>query len=200
MKVHSLTIPGLLLIDPRDEGDALARFTYFFDQREFSRQGLPADFVQEHGSLYRRAGTVRGLHAQRGTGEQIKLVRVASGRIHDVVVDVRRGSPTYGRHEAVELSAENRRMLLVPVGLAHGFCTLEPDTEVVFRLTNYNDRETQCGLLWNDPALGIDWPCGETPAHLFEMDRHWPTLAGYPPVFSFRAPPKDGPPADASPC
>lgn len=199
MKVHPLTIPGLLLIDPRDEGDALARFTYFFDHREFSRLGLPADFVQEHGSLYRRAGTVRGLHAQRGTGEQIKLVRVANGRIHDVVVDLRRGSPTYGRHEAVELSAENRRMLLVPVGLAHGFCTLEPDTEVVFRLTNYNDRATQCGLLWNDPALGIDWPCGDAPAHLFELDRHWPTLTRYPPVFSFQAPPMDGPPADASP-
>ncbi|MEZ5654023.1 MAG: dTDP-4-dehydrorhamnose 3,5-epimerase [Burkholderiaceae bacterium] len=200
MKVHSFDIPGLMLIEPRDEGDALARFTYFFDRREFSRLGLPVEFVQEHGSRYHQTGTVRGLHAQRGHGEQIKLVRVASGRIHDVVVDVRRGSPTYGRHESIELSADDRRMLLVPIGLAHGFCTLEPDTEVVFRLTNYNDRETQCGLLWNDPALGIDWPCGDAPAHLFELDRTWPTLAQYPPAFSFRAPPTDATPADGSRC
>ncbi|MEZ5660672.1 MAG: dTDP-4-dehydrorhamnose 3,5-epimerase [Burkholderiaceae bacterium] len=199
MKVHTLSIPGLLLIEPRDDQDPQARFTYFFDQREFARAGLPVDFVQEHGSRYRPAGTLRGLHAQRGPGEQIKLVRVANGRVNDVVVDVRQGSPTFGRHETVELSAANRRMLLVPVGLAHGFCTLEPDTEVVFRLTNYNDRETQCGLLWNDPALGIDWPCGDEPAHIFDMDRHWPTLADYPPAFRFPAQPTTVPRADASP-
>jgi dTDP-4-dehydrorhamnose 3,5-epimerase len=118
---------------------------------------------------------VRGLHFQTAPHVQTKIVGVAHGRIHDVVVDVRHGSPTFGRHVVVELAAGWRR-LVVPPGFAHGFCTLEPDTEVVFALSDFNAPDLLRGLSWNDPALGIEWPCADSPALLFDVDRRWPGL------------------------
>jgi dTDP-4-dehydrorhamnose 3,5-epimerase len=131
--------------------------------------------VQSHASRYATRHTVRGLHFQ--TTPQTKLVRVAQGRIHDVVVDIRRQSPTYGQHASVGLAAGDWTQLLVPPGFAHGFCTLEADTEVAFLLDDYNDPARLRGLLWSDPRLGIVWPCGDAPGWLPEIDRGWPALA-----------------------
>ena len=185
MQTIELELPGLKTVMPDVQGDENGEFSYFHDEREYARLGLPAAFVQAHGSFYPKRWTVRGLHCQRAPHAQHKLVRVVRGRIFDVVVDVRRGSPTYGRGESVELSAANRKMLLVPIGFAHGFCTLEPDTEVVFRLTAYNHPASQSGIVWNDPALGIDWPCGNAPAWVFPFDRDLPRLADYVTGFNF---------------
>ena len=131
-------------------------------------------------------GTVRGLHFQKPPQAQTKVVRVARGRIWDVCVDIRRDSPTYGHHAVVELEGGDWRQLHVPPGFAHGFCTLEDNTEITFRLTADNNREYAGGLLWNDPVLGIDWPCGTQPAWVFPVDRQWPTLEALSSPFQHR--------------
>jgi dTDP-4-dehydrorhamnose 3,5-epimerase len=177
METTSLGLDGLFVIEPDVSGDDNGRYSYYYSERGFRDAGAAAQYVQEHASRYRLRHTVRGLHFQRPPHAQHKVVRVARGRIWDVCVDVRRGSPTYGRHAAIELAAGDWRQLHVPPGFAHGFCTLEPDTEVTFRLTDYNDRAFAGGLLWNDPALGIAWPCGDAPAHVYPADREWPQLA-----------------------
>lgn len=153
------------------------RFSHYFSERDFSALGLAGHYVQEHASRYAARHTVRGLHFQTTPRPQTKVVRVQRGRIHDVIVDIRRHSPTFGRHAAVELAAGDWTQLHVPPGFAHGFCTLEPDTEVVFRLSDYNETSLLRGLRWNDPALGIAWPCGDTPAFVYDVDLGWPVIA-----------------------
>lgn len=176
LRFESLALNGLMLIHPDISGDDQSRFTYHYQATDFEAAGLPSNFVQEHASRYGPLHTVRGLHFQKPPYAQYKMVRVARGRIHDVVVDVRRGSPTWGQHVSVTLDAEGWLQLMVPPGFAHGFCTLEPATEVVFSLTEPNRREYLGGLLWNDPGLGIDWPCGEQPGLLLPVDTQWPAL------------------------
>jgi len=171
-----LAIEGLCLLRAAISEQPGARFSYFHDERDFAALGLPR-IVQQHASRYALRHTVRGLHFQTVPHAQTKIVGVAKGRIHDVVVDIRRASPAYGRHVSVELAAGEWTQLMVPPGFAHGFCTLEPDTEVVFRLSDFNDPALLRGLRWDDPALRIDWPCGATPARLFDVDRAWPALA-----------------------
>lgn len=129
-----------------------------YSARDLGAAGIHLIFVQDNHSHSAEAGTVRGLHFQTPPFEQDKLVRVTRGRILDVVFDIRKGSPTYGQHVAVELSADNWAQLLVPVGFAHGLCTLEPDTEVLYKVTNFYSAESDKGVRWNDPALGIAWP------------------------------------------
>lgn len=126
---------------------------------------------------------MRGLHFQKPPHAQGKLVRVARGAIFDVAVDIRRGSPTYGRHVTAVLSAENWAQLWVPAGFAHGFCTLEPDTEVLYKVTDYYTPECDCGLRWNDPELGIEWPVKRDEAIVSDKDRSHPALADLEPVF-----------------
>lgn len=176
IRASPLPLSGLLLLEPAESTAPNARFSYFYDERDFAALGLPR-VVQQHASRYALRHTVRGLHFQAPPLAQTKIVGVAAGAIHDVVVDVRRGSPTYGQHLAVELSAGWRR-LVVPPGFAHGFCTLEANTEVVFWLSEFNEPTHLRGLLWNDPALAIAWPCATEPAQVFDVDRGWPTLAG----------------------
>ena len=185
METTQLGLPGLFVIEPDRSSDAGGAYTYYYGERDFARAGAASHYVQEHASRYPRRHTVRGLHFQKPPHAQHKVVRVASGRIWDVCVDVRRGSPTYGRHAVVELAAGDWRQLHVPPGFAHGFCTLEPDTEIAFRLTDYNDRAHAGGLLWNDPQLAIAWPCGDAPAWVAPVDREWPTLAALDSPFSF---------------
>lgn len=170
-----LPLAGLCLLAPAVSVQPGARFSYFHDDRDLAALGLPR-IVQQHASRYDARHTVRGLHFQDLPHAQTKLVGVAAGRIHDVVVDIRRDSPTHGRHVALELAAGWSR-LVVPPGFAHGFCTLEPDTEVVFSLSDYNEPALLRGLRWDDAALGIAWPCGNRPAKVFDVDRHWPGLA-----------------------
>jgi dTDP-4-dehydrorhamnose 3,5-epimerase len=170
-----LPISGLRLLRAAISTQPDARFAYFHDERDFTALGLPR-IVQQHASRYALRHTVRGLHFQTEPRAQVKIVSVAHGRIHDVVVDIRRASPSFGQHVSVELAAGEWTQLVVPPGFAHGFCTLEPDTEVVFRLSDFNEPDLLRGLCWSDPALGIDWPCGASPARVFDIDQAWPRL------------------------
>lgn len=170
-------IAGLMLIEPRKFGDHRGFFSEVYNRKRLAEQGFDRDFVQDNHSLSVEVGVVRGLHYQSPPFAQDKLVRVVRGAILDVAVDIRRGSPTFGDHAAVALSAENWRQLLVPAGFAHGFVTLEPNTEVVYKVTAFYAPEHDHGLLWSDPALGIDWGIDPAAAHLSDKDRVQPRLS-----------------------
>jgi len=179
MEVVSLAIPDVKLITPRRFADPRGFFAETFSRRRFAEAGLTAEYVQDNQSLSRPAGTVRGLHFQRPPHAQAKLVRVLRGAILDVAVDIRPGSPTYGRHVTAELSAERGTMIFVPEGFAHGFCTLSADTEVFYKVSRDYAPQHEGGILWNDPALGIGWPVGPADAVLSDRDRKWPTLSEF---------------------
>lgn len=170
-------IEGPLLVSARRFGDARGVFAETYSRRDFIALGIPDEFVQDNQSRSAAIGTVRGLHFQTAPHAQAKLVRVLRGRILDVAVDLRPGSPSYARHVSVELSAENGLMLWVPVGFAHGFVTREPDTEVAYKVTDTYAPACDGGIAWNDPALGIDWGVGAAEATLSDKDRRLPRLA-----------------------
>jgi dTDP-4-dehydrorhamnose 3,5-epimerase len=142
-----------------------------------SAAGINLRFVQENHSLSRAMGTIRGLHFQIGESAQAKLVRCSRGSILDVAVDIRGGSPTLGRHIALVLNAQNWKQLFVPVGFAHGYCTLEPDTEVLYKVSAYYDPACERGLAWDDPTVAINWPFGPLEVVLADKDRTYPRLA-----------------------
>ena len=146
------------LIKPQRHGDHRGFFAETYSRREYSELGIDVEFVQDNHSLSREVGTLRGLHFQSPPRAQAKLVRCGRGAIFDVAVDIRRGSPTYGQWEGYELTAENGEQLYIPVGFAHGFVTLEPDSEIVYKCSDYYAPETEGAVLWNDPDIGIDWP------------------------------------------
>jgi dTDP-4-dehydrorhamnose 3,5-epimerase len=151
----------VLILTPRRFGDARGFFAETWNLRQFEEAGIAADFVQDNHSLSARAGTVRGLHFQAPPHAQGKLVRCGRGRLFDAVVDIRRGSPTWGRWTGVELSAGNGRQLWVPEGFAHGFATLEDDTEIVYKCTGYYAPKAEGAVRWD--SCGIEWPLGGTP-------------------------------------
>ena len=177
MQVIDTDIPAVKILVPKKHGDARGFFSETFSGRAMRDAGLPADFVQDNHSLSAERGVVRGLHFQLPPMAQDKLVRVIRGAIRDVAVDIRRGSPTFGRHVAVELSADNWRQLLVPAGFAHGFVTLEPNTEVAYKVTNHYSQPHDRGLRWDDPALAIDWGVDPATATLSAKDKVQPLLA-----------------------
>ncbi len=177
LETTALGIADVKIIRPFKQGDARGFFSETYNLREFAAAGMELPFVQDNHSLSARAGTVRGLHYQSPPFAQDKLVRVVRGRIFDVALDIRRGSPSFGRHVTAEISAEAWNQIFVPVGFAHGFVTLEPDTEVVYKVTNYYAPEHDHGILWNDPALGIEWPVQEQKAVVSHKDRVNPRLA-----------------------
>ncbi|THF80848.1 dTDP-4-dehydrorhamnose 3,5-epimerase [Cohnella fermenti] len=158
MKVTSTNLPGALLIEPAVFGDNRGFFMESYNAGSFAENGIAMTFVQDNHSLSAEAGVLRGLHYQLNPKAQTKLVRVVAGAIYDVIVDIRRGSPTYGQWQGFILSASNKRQLLVPKGFAHGFCTLAPNTEVLYKVDELYSPEHDRGIAWNDPALGIDWP------------------------------------------
>ncbi|MFL7902672.1 dTDP-4-dehydrorhamnose 3,5-epimerase [Azospirillum argentinense] len=177
MDVVSLDIPDVKIIRPKRFGDHRGFFSETYSRKAFEAAGLLYDFVQDNQSLSAEVGTVRGLHFQLPPFAQDKLVRVVKGAILDVAVDIRKGSPTYGRHVSAVVSAEEWNQILVPIGFAHGFCTLEPNTEVIYKVTNFYSAEHDRGLLWNDPDLGIDWPVAADKALLSDKDRKQPRFA-----------------------
>ncbi|QCO00355.1 dTDP-4-dehydrorhamnose 3,5-epimerase (plasmid) [Azospirillum argentinense] len=177
MDVVSLDIPDVKIIRPKKFGDHRGFFSETYSRKAFEAAGLLYDFVQDNQSLSAEVGTVRGLHFQLPPFAQDKLVRVVKGAILDVAVDIRKGSPTFGRHVSAVVSAEEWNQILVPIGFAHGFCTLEPNTEVIYKVTNFYSAEHDRGLLWNDPDLGIDWPVAADKALLSDKDRKQPRFA-----------------------
>jgi dTDP-4-dehydrorhamnose 3,5-epimerase len=183
--VQALAIPEVKLVSPPIFRDGRGFFSETYNREAFTAAGIGATFVQDNHSLSRARGVVRGLHFQSAPHAQAKLVRVVRGAILDVAVDIRRGSPTYGRHVAVTLSAENWAQLWVPEGFAHGFCTLEPDTEVVYKVTDVYAPECDKGLAFDDPALGIPWPVSAAEAVLSDKDRRHPRLRDLPAYFTY---------------
>jgi dTDP-4-dehydrorhamnose 3,5-epimerase len=168
---------------PNRHGDARGWFSETYRADKLAAAGIANDFVQDNQSFSAPAFTVRGLHFQTPPAAQAKLVRVLSGSILDVAVDLRRTSATFGRHVAVRLDAEGGEQLFVPAGFAHGFCTLEPDTMVAYKVDAYYSPENDRNLVWNDPDLGIAWPVDEAQAALSDKDRAAPRFAALGPVF-----------------
>lgn len=152
------SIAEVKLIAPKRFGDERGWFAEVYSETAFSALGIDARFVQINHSLSRSVGTLRGLHLQRPPHSQAKLVRCTHGRIFDVVVDVRRGTPTYGKWVGTELSLENGRQLFIPAGFLHGFVTLEPDTEVIYMVSDFYAPQCEDGVRWDDPAVAIEWP------------------------------------------
>src|SRR3954452_6074274 len=177
MQVEDTAIAAVKIITPKKFGDARGFFSEVYSRKAWRELGLDYEFVQDNHSYSAEIGVVRGLHFQTAPFGQDKLVRVARGRVLDVAVDLRQGSPTFGKHVAVELSAANWRQLLVPIGFAHGFCTLEPDCEVLYKVTNIYSPAHDKGLAFDDPALEIDWGVDPTRAVLSDKDRRHPRLA-----------------------
>ncbi|PLX38668.1 MAG: dTDP-4-dehydrorhamnose 3,5-epimerase [Hyphomicrobiales bacterium] len=185
MQVEPTAIPGVLIVTPKRHSDARGFFSEVYNTERWREAGIDADFVQDNQSLSREAGTIRGLHFQIPPREQGKLVRVTHGSILDVAVDIRRGSPTFGQVVEVELSAVNWRQLWLPAGMAHGFCTLERDTEVIYKVTAGYAPEAERGIAFDDPALGIGWPVSGKQAILADRDRTFPPLSELPDYFTF---------------
>jgi dTDP-4-dehydrorhamnose 3,5-epimerase len=171
MDVKHLSLPGLTLLKPRKFADSRGHFVETYNERTFEQAGITIRFVQDNQSFSAARGTVRALHFQLPPAPQTKLVRVLQGSIFDVGVDLRIGSPTYGRWEGVRLDAEGGEQLLVPRGCAHGFCTLEPSTVVAYKVDAFYAPASDSGLIWNDPDLAVDWPVGGSEAVLSDKDQ-----------------------------
>ena len=178
-------IEGVVVVCPKRFGDARGWFSETWNRARFAEAGLDYDWVQDNHSRSAEAGTLRGLHYQAPPKAQAKLVRCVAGRIWDVAVDVRPGSATYGRHVGVELGAGDGRQLLVPRGFLHGFVTLEPGTEVLYKVDDTYSREHDGAVAWDDPELAIPWPWAGTPV-LSDKDRAAPRLAGWTNPFGDR--------------
>jgi dTDP-4-dehydrorhamnose 3,5-epimerase len=183
MQFIDTAIPDVKILLPKKHGDHRGFFSEVYSRKLFDAAGVTADFVQDNHSLSAEAGVVRGLHFQLPPMAQAKLLRVVRGGILDVAVDVRRSSPTFGKHVAEVISAENWKQIFIPPGFAHGFRTLEPNTEVIYKVTAFYSPEHDRGIRWNDPALGIDWGVVEPNAILSDRDRKHPTLAAAPDLF-----------------
>jgi len=184
VKVTDSKLPGLVHHTPRRHGDQRGFFAETYSQRAYAALGVDAAFVQDNHSVSAAVGTVRGLHFQAPPAAQAKLVRCGRGAIFDVAVDIRRGSPTYGRWSGYTLSAENGAQLYIPVGFAHGFATLEPDSEIIYKCSDYYAPETEGALRWDDPDIGIKWPLTSAPV-LSKKDAAAPLLACFNSPFTF---------------
>lgn len=175
MEVIKTDIEGPVIIEPRIFGDARGYFFESYSEREFREKVADVTFVQDNESRSRR-GVLRGLHFQAPPFAQSKLVRVVVGAVLDVAVDLRRNSPTYGRHVAVELTADNHRQFFIPRGFAHGFSVLSDDVIFQYKCDNFYAPQSEGAIAWNDPALGIDWRLGDADIILSEKDMHHPLL------------------------
>jgi dTDP-4-dehydrorhamnose 3,5-epimerase len=183
VEICSLAIPDVKLITTSRNSDARGYFRETFQRDAFARQGIDRDFIQDNESGSDRPGTVRGLHFQRPPFAQTKLVRVLLGRILDVAIDLRRSSRTFGQHVTAELRGGTDEQLLIPIGFAHGFCTLEPDTVVSYKVDQVYSPSHDGGVNWADPRLAIDWPVAAADAILSEKDRGLPMLDELAPIF-----------------
>ncbi|WP_341858167.1 dTDP-4-dehydrorhamnose 3,5-epimerase [Sinorhizobium medicae] len=172
LEVRPLSLGGVLEIVPRKFGDERGFFSETFNAETLAAQGVELSFVQDNHSYSALAGTLRGLHYQLPPKAQAKLVRVVRGRVFDVVVDIRKGSPSFAKWLGLELSAERWNQILVPAGFAHGFVTLEPETEVLYKVTEHYSAEHERSIRFDDPAIGIGWPVAADRLQLSAKDRN----------------------------
>lgn len=184
MRVESLDIPAVRLIVPRRFPDGRGWFAETYSRRALAGFGIADDFVQDNHAYSGRRGTIRGLHFQLPPHAQAKIVRVARGSIYDVAVDLRRGSPTYGGFVGAVLSAENGAQLYIPAGFAHGLCTLEDDTEVLYKASDFYAPALEGSIRWDDPDIGIPWPLEGGQPVIAARDAEAPTLAAFDSPFT----------------
>lgn len=184
MDITRLAIPDVLVLTPPKFADHRGFLSETFRTNGMAAFGVDFPWLQENHSHSTKTGTVRALHFQAGPA-QAKLVRVLRGAIFDVAVDIRRGSPTYGKHVSAVLSADNWTQIYVPAGFAHGFCTLEPETAITYKTSAYWDPALEGGLRWNDPDFGIDWPVKPADAILSERDSNWAPFARFESPFTW---------------
>ncbi|MGB9366368.1 MAG: dTDP-4-dehydrorhamnose 3,5-epimerase [Xanthobacteraceae bacterium] len=185
MDVRNLDLPGLVLLKPRRFADTRGYFVETYNERTLAGIGIAARFVQDNQSYSRSRGTIRGLHFQSPPAAQAKLVRVVQGSVYDVAVDLRARSPAYGRWEGTTLTASEGEQLFVPRGFAHGFCTLEPDTVVAYKVDAFYAPASDSGLIWNDPMLAIDWPVRPSQAVLSDKDLRLGGFDGFESPFRY---------------
>jgi len=183
MKITETAIKGLLIIEPRVFDDPRGYFYESYNKSKFAEAGIDVDFVQDNQSLSQK-GAVRGLHGQANPYAQGKLVRVIRGAVIDVAVDIRKNSPTYGKHVSVELSGDNKLQLWIPAGFLHGFSTLEDDTIFTYKVNNYYNKESEIGVIWNDTDLGIDWGIAKRDILLSPKDEVLPAFSSFQSPFS----------------
>jgi dTDP-4-dehydrorhamnose 3,5-epimerase len=188
MEILKTAIEDVKLIRPARHADSRGFFSEVFKESELRKHAIEIVFVQDNHSLSVNRGVIRGLHYQIAPFAQAKLLRVVAGSIFDVAVDIRGGSPSFGRHVAIVLSATDWNQILIPEGFAHGYCTLEPNTEVLYKVNAYYSPEHDRGLLWNDPALGIAWPVSADEALVSDRDRKHPVLSRLPQHFRYEPP------------
>lgn len=186
MEIRPLEIADVKLVIPRIHRDARGFFSETYSRQQMSAAGIATEFVQDNHSLSLEAGTLRGLHFQVPPHAQDKLVRVTRGSVFDVAVDIRVGSPTFGQHVSAVISAENWTQMWIPAGFAHGYCTLEPNTEVIYKVTDYYAPDCDRGLQWDDAGLGIKWPVDRDAARLSDRDRKQPALKELTSTFVFQ--------------
>lgn len=187
MQIELTDLPGVVILTPARFGDSRGFFSESWNRSRMAAAGFDLDFVQDNHSLSAKAGTIRGLHFQAPPHAQAKLVRCGQGRLFDVAVDIRAGSPTYGKWVGVELSAENGRQLLIPAGFLHGFVTREDGTEVIYKCTDVYAPACDGGIRWDDPTIGIDWALGDLSPVLSDKDAKAPLLADFQTPFTFEA-------------
>lgn len=187
LDVEKLAIPGVLLIRPKKFGDARGYFSETYNLRAYQEAGIGCTFVQDNQSLSAQKGTIRGLHFQTPPEPQAKLVRVLRGAIFDVAVDLRQGSPTYGKWCGATLTGEAGEQLFVPRGFAHGFCTLVPDTEVAYKVDGFYAPGCDAGLRFDDPDIGVAWPLDGVAALVSDKDAKAPFLRDFQSPFSYEA-------------
>jgi dTDP-4-dehydrorhamnose 3,5-epimerase len=185
VEIRPLSIADVKLVIPKIHRDARGFFSETYSRRAMSEAGIATEFVQDNHSGSVSVGTLRGLHFQVPPHAQGKLFRVARGSVFDVAVDIRVGSPTFGQHASAILSAESWMQIWIPAGFAHGYCTLEPNTEVIYKVTDYYFPDCDRGLQWDDAALDIKWPVDPTKVRLSDKDRRQPALKELAPAFKF---------------
>ncbi len=178
MNITTTNIEGLLIIEPRVFPDDRGYFYESYNKQKFAGIGITADFVQDNQSFSQK-GALRGLHAQADPFAQGKLVRVLKGSVLDIVVDIRKSSPTYGQHVTIELTGDNHKQFWVPAGFLHGFVTLQDETIFTYKVTNFYDKASEIGVIWNDPLLGIGWGIADTEVVLSPKDELLPSFADF---------------------
>ena len=185
LAVEPLSIPDVRLVTPRRFADSRGYFVETYTERTFHGAGIETAFRQDNQSLSTQRGTIRGLHFQLAPEPQTKLVRVLAGAVFDVAVDLRRGSPSYGRWCGATLTAEAGEQLLIPIGFAHAFCTLEPDTIVAYKVDGFYSKVAEAGLRWDDPDIAIEWPVPAAEIRVSEKDATLPRLSELATPFDF---------------